>query len=573
MNMKNKIIICISLINLCVNAIFAQGGGNIGQSDIITFGPRPIERAKKQSDQPAIVDTVVASPNLNYSFLAVQAQTNFEPEKIEAAKIKVENNLEKLYRFYAKAGIGMYTTPLAELWINDLYNKKGSYGAHFKHFSSQGGIKNLGFNGFSDNEIGLYGKYFFNKNELGAKFDYQRNVIHYYGFKPDSLFNPEKEQIRQRFNIIGAQAYFKTYHPDSLKLNHREVINYYYLTDAYAAKEHNISASTRLDKKINNEIYALDASLSYNDFVNTFTFANCLNCFDNPQPGNYQQNFMMAINPTINTGTKKLYVRAGLAAYMDIFNNKSFFHFYPDIEARYRLFNDVFVPYAGINGKKIRNSYRSITDENPFTISSVMLNNTNHKLNIYGGFRGTLSSNISFNTGVSFLKTENSVLFINETVYSVRNKFTVVYENLDILNLSAQIHWQKSEKIKLLLRGNYFTYSTLEEEKAWSLPDFKFTGSFIYDMYDKIIIRADLFVTGSRWFKALPADEGAEPKNSLYMIKLKPFIDLNLGAEYRYTKRISAFINFNNIAAKKYQYWYRFPVQGINILGGLTYAF
>lgn len=571
--MKSKLILFISGMCFCAHMLFAQGGSNIGQSDIITFGPRPIERAKKQSDQPAIIDTVVPTPELTYSFLAVQAKTELEPEKIDAVKIKVENNLEKLYRFYLKAGIGMYTTPLAELWLNELYNKKGTYGAHLKHFSSQGGIKDLGFNGFSDNEIGFYGKYFFNKNEIGGRFDYNRNVMYYYGFKPDSLYNPDKSLIRQRFNEISAQAYIKTYHPDSIKLNHREIINYYYLTDNYAAKEHNFSITTRLDKKIGHEIYTLDASISYNDFVNTYAFPACLSCFDNPQPGNNQQNFMAILNPSINTNTNKLHVRAGLSVYMDIFNSKSLFHFYPDIEARYRLFNDVFVPYAGITGKKIRNSYRSLTIENPFTISSVMLNNTNHKLNIYGGFRGTLSSNISFNTAVSFLKTANTVLFVNDTLYSVRNRFDVIYENLDILNISAQLHWQKTEKIKLLLRGDYFTYSTLEEEKAWGMPDFKITGSFIYDMYDKIIVRTDLFVTGSRWFRAIQTDSGAELINSTYSIKLKPFVDINLGVEYRYTKRISAFTQFNNIASKRYQYWYRFPVQGINISGGLTFSF
>ena len=64
-----------------------------------------------------------------------------------------------------------------------------------------------------------------------------------------------------------------------------------------------------------------------------------------------------------------------------------------------------------------------------------------------------------------------------------------------------------------------------------------------------------------------------EEINDRYIYKLKPFIDMNLGAEYRYNKKVSAFIQFNNFTAKKYQFWTNFPVQSINIMGGVTLSF
>jgi outer membrane receptor protein involved in Fe transport len=51
------------------------------------------------------------------------------------------------------------------------------------------------------------------------------------------------------------------------------------------------------------------------------------------------------------------------------------------------------------------------------------------------------------------------------------------------------------------------------------------------------------------------------------------YADLNLGVEYRYSKNVSAFINFNNILNNKYERWYRYPVYGFNMLGGLTLTF
>ena len=58
-----------------------------------------------------------------------------------------------------------------------------------------------------------------------------------------------------------------------------------------------------------------------------------------------------------------------------------------------------------------------------------------------------------------------------------------------------------------------------------------------------------------------------------YAFKLKPFVDMNLSAEYRYNDEVSAFIRFNNFTAKKYQFWTNTPVQSINIFGGVTLSF
>ena len=49
--------------------------------------------------------------------------------------------------------------------------------------------------------------------------------------------------------------------------------------------------------------------------------------------------------------------------------------------------------------------------------------------------------------------------------------------------------------------------------------------------------------------------------------------DANLHLEYRYNRRVSAFIQFNNIANQKYQRWMNYPVYGFQVLGGVTFGF
>jgi outer membrane receptor protein involved in Fe transport len=58
-----------------------------------------------------------------------------------------------------------------------------------------------------------------------------------------------------------------------------------------------------------------------------------------------------------------------------------------------------------------------------------------------------------------------------------------------------------------------------------------------------------------------------------YETKMDPFVDLNIGVDYRYSKNLSAFIQLNNLANNRYDRFVNYPVYGINILGGFTFTF
>lgn len=50
-------------------------------------------------------------------------------------------------------------------------------------------------------------------------------------------------------------------------------------------------------------------------------------------------------------------------------------------------------------------------------------------------------------------------------------------------------------------------------------------------------------------------------------------IDLSLRADYRITPKFSIFALANNLTNRHYQLYLNYPVQGINAIGGLGYAF
>jgi outer membrane cobalamin receptor len=67
--------------------------------------------------------------------------------------------------------------------------------------------------------------------------------------------------------------------------------------------------------------------------------------------------------------------------------------------------------------------------------------------------------------------------------------------------------------------------------------------------------------------------DGILEDDGSYTVDLKGYLDANLNVEYRYTKRISAWVRLNNLLASNYQRWNMYPVQRFNAMLGATYSF
>jgi hypothetical protein len=78
---------------------------------------------------------------------------------------------------------------------------------------------------------------------------------------------------------------------------------------------------------------------------------------------------------------------------------------------------------------------------------------------------------------------------------------------------------------------------------------------------------------GGRKALVYEAGEDVIEENLQFAKNLGIIADVNIGAEYRYNKRLSAFIQFNNVASQSYQRWYNYPVQRFQVLGGVTVRF
>ena len=516
--------------------------------------------AHKININPEIEEKEIDKPDLKYNITPPLLNTTFEPAKITAARVSGEP-LSKLYQSYIKAGFGNYTTPYAELFYNNLRSKTSNLGINYKHYSSSGKIKDYAPAGFSDNVLNAYGSYFSDNHLFSGDFTYKRNAFHYYGFNPTLENIPVNDSLKkatfQKYQTIEATASVKSDYADKDKLNHAVDITFYNLRNAKAVEnaislKANLNKSVNLINKIDNQKLALDAGVNY---------------FNNPEFNASKDAAVYIIKPQISFQMNQYALNLGFNTNIEA-GEDSYIHFFPIIEGQIAIAKNVLSLYGSFGGDVERNNIRTLFEENPFIIADFdSLKFTTNKVIFTGGIKGNIASVFTFNLGAGFKESENMPFFVNDTI-DFFNKFNLVYDDVTIVKAFADFSLQTTDKLLLMLRGEFNHYTMTVEKEAWHKPILNASIIANYKLVDKINIKAELYAQGYTYAKLFDA-----VTKTYSSATINGFADFNLGIEYLYNKKISAFLNLDNISGTRYYRWYNYPSQRFHVLGGLTYAF
>jgi len=464
--------------------------------------------------------------------------------------------LTKLYKTYIKAGFGNYYSPMFQVNYHVLRSKVASLGFNAGHFSSNSKIKLNKAQKVdattSNNYVSVFGKRFLKKKTLSGDANFNRNVYHHYGYDVDNdssnlIFN----NYKQRFMFLNANVNFKTNNIDSTLLNYNFDLSYDYVQDINSFYQNSIKFSPSFNQLYGKTIIGLNSDVNYyykNQAVDTIQY------------------LLVRLKPFANFAGPNWKVNMGLNICSEFKDQLEVYRIYPNVYMHYNLFQNILMLYAGYDGDVEENDYKKIITENPYIYPSLNVENTYRNINFYAGFKGKLSSKTSFNLKGSYEEYKNMYFYINKlTSDQLMNQFTVVYDFVDMYRFYGELATKPSEKFNFLLKGNYYKYNFMETLiTLWQKPNFDATLTMNYSMRSKIILNSDFFVIGRRYAKSYKPD--------IQKIKMKEIFDLNLGVEYRYSKILSAFLNFNNITASKYQMWNYYPVQRFNVMFGVTYS-
>ncbi len=558
----------ILFLAMPVSSLFAQ---QLDFDEIKVIAPYEptISDAFKMNFNPRLDDTLQIDISFDYSINPVQIPTRFSLEPLSPARMRGEP-LAKLYNGFVKGGLGNYTTPYGEVFYNSLRSNEYAYGVHLKHISSGGGIDDYGPSGYSDNKINLYGKRFLRNHTIEGDLNYERNMMHYYGFRRDDYSEdldmlqyidelPDKD-IRQVFHYISPAMGFRSNYLDPNRLQHDLNLKYHYLTDRYDATEQRLEFSTILGKSIvedplgfaDNQSFQLDFGADY---------------FHNKTATDTINSGLIKIAPSIMARIADFSFRVGLNASFQL-DSTGHTRFYPIAAAELNLVNDRLIAYSTFDGEVQKHTLRDISLVNPFVNTNSPLAFTNKKYELRGGIKGSISSFASFNLSVSSSSWEDYAFFITDTAQILNNQFNVTYDDMRIFNFRAELFSNVGERLKLRLGADYFEYTLDKEIEAWHMPTFKLSLSARYNMQDKIILNAGAFARNSTYARVFN-EEGVAEAREIHGFH----VDLNFGIEYRYTKILSVFLNLNNVQNQPLERWFNYPSQRFNILGGVSYAF
>jgi hypothetical protein len=498
--------------------------------------------AKKIVIRPVIEPLSSKLPNFTYDLpnFGYKVLPTYQPAR--AIDLKRDGPSD-LVGNYFKLGGGNFLTPYGEFQIHSVRDKKFSYGAYGKHLSANAGKPNNA--DFSDNELGIFGSKMTRKGDLTGKLNYENHVVHRYGYNRDS-FDFEKKSIAQKYNDFNGSVSFDN-GTIRKKSGYRTGFNFYTFSNGLS-RENDFVLSLLTDYSIRKkQALTLNASV---DFTNLIRDTLTLN-----------RTFVRLL-PQYHFSYKKIDIAIGANGvfYIDSAGSKPYV--FPAVTAEHFIVKDKVKVFAGVGGDVKKTSMRQLSYLNPFVIDSAEIVNAVSSFNAHGGMRGIIKKKIDYLLKVSFSNDNNMPLYVSDS--SGTRPFRVVYDNVQTVAFQTGLGLRVDEQFFIQFATTFYNYKTDREDQAWQLPAFDIDLNLRYTLAKKLQLRAQLYALGERFQKDLNEVQSTR--------KLKPFLDVNLMADYRYKKNISFFLNVNNISNARYQKWYNYPSFGMNVLAGVTFS-
>ncbi len=517
-----------------------------------------ISQGNKVSMRAQTGDTLPHRKTFSYEIRPSILPTPFQAEPLRPARL-VGEPLEKRYKNYLLAGFGNYLTPRLEYHYNSLRSKDLNYGLKVGHLSSSGEIDKYGHPGFSENEL----KFFLHRigkkgNTLAARVGMERDVFHYYGFRTDELEPlPDKSDYRQRYLQPGLSLRWYSHTSDLSKLRQDIHFDLSHLSNLNEKKEWNIQFGSGVKKNLDVFDFSDLQEISLDAGVQFFAYQKD----DSIKDGSALIRLAPAFHTRLNEFELRAGVRADIAA-----DSATKLVLRPLAEVKIHVLESALNIFFGMEGGLQRNSFHYYRQENPFLADSLPLGFRDEKFNVFGGVEGRLGKKINFSARVFGSKVEGMPLFVNDTASPQGARFTAVTDEVSIFGLKGSFLYQHSQKWRSRLLVAFHQYSVAQTE-SWHLPEL--TGSFAlsYMLKEKLLFETEIFAASERKVQSF-SDEGTELTG-----KLDAYLDVNLKAEYRYSKLLSGFLQLNNLTNKQYQLWNHYPVQGFRLMAGVTYVF
>lgn len=550
-NTKDKIqgAVLIVFFLTAGNVAFAQ----VGQKDTtkkqqtidITSSYKPVLKNSAKINFSASqlnVDTVksvqaynIPSQNLFYTY---------QPGSLRPLALQHDTVPDLGIRNFIKAGFGNYTTPYVKAGFSFSDGKKVLFNIYGDYISSKGNIENQDY---SAGNVKAAGSYFTEKSEIyGSAAISQRN--HYlYGYD-HSLHNYIKSDILQKFQDFDLKAGIRNRDVTGTGFNYNPNLQVIIFNNTEKAQEKTLVVEAPVEKTFD-DVFSVKVAVKAD-----------ITHYSTKYPSNNVtiNNNIYHIAPEIVYAKPLFNIHAGVTPTWD--NGK--LTVFPNIYGETKLQDKPFLVQAGLVGRFIKNTFRNLTNINPF-LQTVTAQQNTKEIELYGGIKAALDKHFNFSAKAGLISYRNLPFFINDTA---DGKTFVVSNDRSVadLRLHADLSFISQDKFTITGGLTFNGYTGMKDNrKAWGTIPLEINASMRWWAFKQVLIKSDFMA-----FSGGP-----------YLLKdgtnktLSGAADLSAGVEVNITDRISAWADINNIFNNKYQRWNNYPVYGLNILGGVIVKF
>jgi opacity protein-like surface antigen len=531
-----------------------------------------LNESKKKSFFPDMTDTAKFKPSFRYDVTTDAYMPVYTVSPIKAAVLQPDP-LEKLYRSYVNIGLGNNTSPLAEISITNERSKKGAIGFYGRHYSNNGNIKLQNdrrvFAGYMDNDASLFGKKFFKNNVLGASLDVAQRTRHAYGYDTSIVnYAPTKKQTGLAYTNLGTVVSLASIKLDSSSFAYDFDFRYNYFYNSRHLYQHNFVFDGVMAKTfrgfyagsgIEFDFYRIpEELLSYPKYV--FTLSPFLKK-SSPQ-WNFKLGFKADIERNIEESAKP--------------------HFYPDLNFGFGIVPSYIYFFTSLTGHLEQNDPFKVIGENPFIIpdgSLFKIPNTSHQLEVSAGFKGNTGIDGNYVLSASYSMVDNMLFYTNivhpDTIFRPYrgNLFAPLTDDVEVLNVHGAMTGRITDKLTFSTEANYYQYTLTRFEHAWNKPSWDLSAGLKYNLRDKILAGIELTALGKRTMVVNGENiDIVKPEDPALTIEMPAHVNLNLSAEYRYSKILSFWAKLDNVSYRRYYEWAYYPSQQFQFMLGFTYS-
>ncbi len=537
------------------------------------FNPTLMD-ADKINTLPALREPTVQKANTNYSTWAGRVTPPIEIALPQPGNIMTDIpfSTNKGYLFF---NAGNYANLNGAFGYRLVDNDKHNLSFNFLHNSTNGDISYLqeSVDGVGNNSNTAYmmdnlGKLSYlhlaESLKLNMQLSYLNSKFNYYGnpFEHERYFDNEKNS----YGLLNAKVEVESAESDFL--NYRGSIDF----KNFTTKQ---SETPQYDWMKGNQIHAmvgLDKPFRGNSKVGVD--GTLITALYNGDVDNY---FLINAAPYILFGSNNTHAKLGVDVLFQNAENSKI-RVVPNVELKWGVTERSSI-YAKLHGGFKHNTLPDIMEETRYFLTSNPVRESFTHIDLEAGTRIGELSGFRFDIFGGYKKTEDEHFLVlngrdiidEGTNGPFMETLKPIYGTLTHSYIGGMINsniWSPLN-ISIRLKKNFYDVDELSnngiditDAKAYNQAGIDLDIRGTLEIIENMKLTLNYYFAGDRW-------SNYENNN----IKMDNINDLNIGGIYDINERFSLNLKANNILSQKYDIWYGYPSQGINVAGGFTLKF